>query len=417
MLSPALRGVEEDVEENALSEATAYPLSGITVVDLGQIYNGAYATFLMAMAGADVVKIEPPGGEPLRRRAETGTGALPFAMLNSNKRKIVLDLKTESGCELLRRMAAEADVLLENFSPATMGDLGLGAESLMAANPRLIYASGSGYGRSGPYRDNLAMDLSVQAISGVMSITGQPGQPPVRSGATLCDFLGGIHLYGAVMTALYERERTGKGRLVEVSMQEAVYSSLASGLGMMQKLGGAVPPRVGNRHAGLAIAPYNVYEATDGHVAVLCVVERHWPKLLACMGREDLLDDPRFADNKTRVAHVDEVDAIVGAWVAGLGKEEVFEQVRRHGIPSAPVKDLTEVWVDPHMHERGMLEWIDHPDYGRIVVQRSPLRYEGVPQMPLQPSRALGADTAEVLAGWLGLAEDEIAALEQDGVI
>jgi formyl-CoA transferase len=400
-----------------LSEAPDYPLSGITVIDLGQIYNGSYATFLMAMAGADVIKIEPPGGEPLRRRAETGTGALPFAMLNSNKRKIVINLKTEAGAALLRQMTARADVVLENFSPGTMEDLGVGPEVLMAENPRLIYASGSGYGRSGPYRDNLAMDLSVQAISGVMSITGYSDRPPVRSGATLCDFLGGVHLYGAVMTALYERSVTGRGRLVEVSMQEAVYSSLASALGMMQKSGGAVPPRVGNRHAGLAIAPYNVYEAKDGAVAILCVVERHWPNLLKCMGREDLADDPRFVDNKTRVAHVDEVDALVGDWVARQGKDEVFEKVRRHGIPSAPVKDLTEVWVDPHMHERGMLEWIDHPEHGRIVVQRSPLRFEGVGQMPLQPSRALGADRDEVLGEWLGLSDDEIDGLEEAGAI
>ena len=400
-----------------MNDASPYPLSGITVVDLGQIYNGSYATFLMAMAGADVIKVEPPGGEPLRNRAETGTGALPFAMLNSNKRKIVLNLKTEAGRQILLKMVRQADVFLENFSPSTTENLGVGPEVLQAENPRLIYASGSGYGRSGPYRDNLAMDLSVQAISGIMSITGYPDGPPLRSGATLCDFLGGVHLFGAVMTALYERERTGRGRLVEVSMQEAVYMTLASGLGMMQKQGGAVPPRVGNRHAGLAISPYNVYEAKDGYVAILCVVERHWPNLLRCMGREDLADDPRFKDNKTRVEYVDEVDEIVGSWVARNSRDDVFERVRQHGIPSAPVKDLTEVVIDPHMHERGMLTHLEHPEYGPIVVPRSPLRFEGAPLMPLEPSAALGAHSREILGDWLGMAADEIDALERDGVI
>jgi len=394
-----------------------YPLSGITVVDLGQIYNGSYATFMMAMAGADVIKVEPPGGEPLRVRAETGTGALPFAMLNSNKRKIVLNLKTARGQALLKQMVRKADVLLENFSPGTTEGLGVGPEVLQAENPRLIYASGSGYGRSGPYRDNLAMDLSVQAISGVMSITGNTGMEPLRCGATLCDFLGGVHLYGAVVTALYERERTGKGRVVEVSMQEATYATLASAIGMMYKQGGERPPRVGNRHAGLAIAPYNVYRAKDGYVAILCPRERHWPNLLRCMGREDLLDDPRFVDNRTRCEHIDMVDLVVGEWVAGLGKEEVFARVREHGIPSAPVRELDEVVHDAHMHQRGMLVEIDHPDYGPIVVPRSPLRYEGVPEMEIRPSAHLGADTREVLAGFLGLDAAEIESLEADGVV
>ena len=400
-----------------MSDSGPYPLSGITVVDLGQIYNGSYATFMMAMAGAEVIKIEPPGGEPLRIRAETGTGAVPFAMLNSNKRKVVLNLKTPRGREILLRMVKKADILLENFSPGTTESLGIGPDALQAANPRLIYASGSGYGRSGPYRDNLAMDLSVQAISGVMSVTGNPDEPPLRCGATLCDFLGGVHLYGAVMTALYERERTGRGRLVEVSMQEAAYTSLASAIGMMYKLGGAIPPRVGNRHAGLAVAPYNVYRAKDGYVAILCAIDRHWFKLLTCMGREDLADDPRFADNRARCEHVDLVDQIVGDWVAQHGKEEVFEKVRRHGIASAPVRELPEVVHDAHMHERGMLVEIEHPDYGRIVVPRSPLRYEGVPLMPIRPSAHLGEHSREVLGEWLGLPQAEIDELERDGVI
>jgi formyl-CoA transferase len=192
---------------------------------------------------------------------------------------------------------------------------------------------------------------------------------------------------------------------------------LASAIGMMYTQGGARPPRVGNRHAGLAIAPYNVYRAQDGYVAILCPRERHWPNLLRCMGRHDLLDDPRFVDNKTRCRHIDAVDLVVGEWVAGLAKEEVFARVREHGIPSAPVRELDEVVRDPHMHARGMLVEIDHPDYGPIVVPRSPLRYEGVPEMPIRPSAHLGAHTREVLSGFLGLDAAEIASLETEGAV
>ena len=394
-----------------------YPLEGITVIDLGQIYNGAYATFLMAMAGAEVIKVEPPAGEPLRRRGADGGSALPFAMLNSNKRSVVANLKTERGRALLVALAEKADVVVENFTPGTLERLGVGWAVLSAANPRLIYASGSGYGRTGPNRDHLAMDLTVQAVSGVMSVTGMPDGPPLKAGPAICDFLAGIHLYGAVVTALYERERTGVGRLVEVAMQEATYPALTSNLGLWQRTGGDVPMRTGNQHGGLSIAPYNVYPAADGHVAIICVVEAHWTNLLAAIGRADLVDDPRFADNVARVAHRGQVDELIGGWTATLGKEKVFETMRRHHVPAAPVRDLVEVMNDPHMHGRGMLHWVDHPEAGRVVLPSSPLRYDGVEQIKPSPSAGLGQHNAEIYGDWLGLSADELARLAADGVI
>jgi CoA:oxalate CoA-transferase len=198
------------------------PLAGITVLDFGQIYQGPYATLLMAKAGANVIKIEPPGGEPLRRRvlaSGEGDTTLPMAMLNANKRAVTLNLKSERGRDLLKQMAARADVLLENFSPGTLDGLGVGYAVLQPINPRLIYATGTGFGISGPDRDNLAMDFTIQAASGIMSVTGAPDGPPMKAGPTLVDFMGGIHLYGAVMTALFHRAQTGLGQLVEVAMQ------------------------------------------------------------------------------------------------------------------------------------------------------------------------------------------------------
>ena len=400
-----------------MTMARAYPLEKITVVDLGQIYNGSYATFLMAMAGARVVKIEPREGEHLRKRGNVGGAGLPFAMLNSNKLSATLNLKSDRGRELLFEMVRRADVLLENFAPGTMDRLGCGWSKLHETNQRLVYAQGSGYGQSGPYRDYPAMDLTVQAMAGVMSVTGYADRPPVKAGPALCDFFGGVHLFGAVMAALYERESTGIGRAVDVSMQEAVYASLSSNLGLYYGSGGSVPMRTGNRHGGMAESPYNVYPTQDGYIAIICVGETHWKSLIAAMGRPELADDPRFASLKTRVANMDAVDAQVGEFTQRFTKQALFELLLKHRVPCAPVRDLDEVVNDPHMLARRALQWIDHPELGRIPVQSSPLRFEGVEPLPIVPSRRLGEDNATVFGDWLGLSADEIAALKSAAVI
>lgn len=397
--------------------APGYPLQGLTVVDLGQIYNGPYCTFLMAMAGARIIKVEAKGGENLRRRSVVGGAALPFAMLNSNKTFATLNLKTERGCELLRAMVSKADVLVENFAPGAMERLGVGYEALRAVNPRLVYGSGSGFGRSGPNMKYPAMDLTVQAIAGIMNVTGYADRPPVKAGPALCDFFGGVHLYGAIMTALYERERTGVGRLVEVSMQEAVYASLASNLGLHHSMGNSVPPRTGNRHGGLAEAPYNVYPTVDGHIAIICVSDAHWKALLKAMQREELLVDPRYASLKLRVEHMDEVDELVADFTARHSKKVLFDLLMSHRVPCAPVRDLDEVVNDEHMHARRALEWVEHPMYGRVCLPNSPMRYGGVEPIAIRPSGALGRDNQEVYGDWLGLSPDEISQLQAEEVI
>ena len=394
------------------------PLAGITVIDLGQIYQGPYATLLMAKAGANVIKVEPLTGEPVRLRAKVAKSAtFPFAMLNSNKRGITLDLKSAKGRELLKRMVAKADVLLENFAPGVMDRLGLGYAVLREVNPGLVYGSGTGYGLDGPDRDNLAMDLTVQAVSGIMSVTGFPDGPPLKAGPAVVDFLSGIHLYAAVVTALYERTITGAGRLVEVAMQETVYPALASNLSFLYNSEGGVPPRTGNKHGGLAIAPYNVYATADGHMAINVVKESHWEGLLDAMGRPELKADPRFKTNATRVEHMAIVDGLVEDWSKRLPRDEVMAQLKKYRVPSAPVRNLREVMHDPHMHQRGMLEWIDHPELGRIVVPTSPLRYHGADKVATTPSPTIGQHNDEVYGAWLGLSADEIAGLRAEGVI
>ena len=354
------------------------PLAGITVLDLGQIYNGP----LLRLPARDVGRTGDQG-RAARRRGHARSqpaGALKsyaFMMLNGNKETVTLNLKSERRRELLRGLATHADVLLENFSPGTMDRHGVGSAALRAINPRLVYAAGTGFGSTGPHRDYLAMDITVQAMTGVVAITGNDGEPPLKAGPALCDILGGVHLYSAITTALFRRERTGEGATLDVAMQDAVFPTLTTALGAYYMRGGE-PPRTGNHHQGMAVAPYNVYAARDGHVAIICIRERHWASLLTAMGREELADDPRFADMRTRARHMEATDAVVEAWTSTLPKAEVFRTCQQHDVICAPVQSLDDVLHDPHLLERGALAKLPHEHYGEVVLPSTALRFEDV---------------------------------------
>jgi CoA:oxalate CoA-transferase len=391
-------------------------LEGLVVLDLGQIYNGPYAGLLMALGGAEVIKVEPPGGDLLRRRGERVSGAMyPFCALNSNKLGMTVDLKAEAGRELLLELAERADVLIENFRPGVTERLGIGPDAVRERNPRLVYGSGSGFGASGPYRDYPAMDVTVQAMSGVMSITGWPDQPPVKAGPAIADFLGGIHLYAGIVGGLLQRERTGEGCWVEAAMLDAVFPSLASSLGLLFGAQGSVPLRTGNRHNGLAEAPYNAYETSDGYVALICVSDAHWRALLAAMGREDLAGDHRFADMAARVHNVDDVDQIVSEFARGWSTEALFDHLRAHRVPCAPVRDLGEVANDPHLLERRMLQPREHPAMGEVTLFSSPIRYGDAPVPEVVPSPALGEHNRAVVARLLDAPDARCDELEAAG--
>jgi len=373
------------------------PLSGIRVIDLTQVYNGPYATFLMAMGGADVIKVEPPGGEHLRRRQRDGGGQFPFAMLNGGKRFVELDLKTPEGLQTLEQLLADADLLVENFRPGVLARLGLTKERLEEINPNLILASSSGFGQVGAYRDYPAMDLAVQAMSGIVSVTGNRNDTPVKAGPAVSDFLAGIHLYAAAVTALLERERTGKVRSVEVAMLEASYPTLASNLGQYFANPETFVPRTGNRHPGMSLSPYNIYEAADGYIAIVNNNDRQFQILSECSGRNWHLDE-RFATTRQRVRNEDALDAAITEWTLTLPKEEIFQLLVKAGVPCAPVRELNEVVNDANLHDRGALKWIDHEEYGPLVVPTSPLVFEGLERSLRWNSRPLGADQEEVLA-------------------
>ena len=389
----------------------ALPLDGITVLDLGQIYQGPYAGFLLSMAGARVIKIEQTRGEPLRARGDS----LPYAALNSSKEAVTLDLKSSEGREMFLGLAASADVVLVNYAPGVPEKLGIDAESLWKVNPQLVFAHASGFGLSGPDSAQTAMDITVQAHMGPMSVTGHPDQPPVKAGVAFVDFLGGAHLYGAIVSALFDAQRTGKGRLVETSMAEATYHTLCSNMLSWHQTGAS--PRTGNKHAAMGVAPYDVYQCSDGHVALISVTNRHWRSVLEVIGREDLLTDPRFRHNTDRAAHMGAVDELVEEWTRQRSREDVASLLGAAGVPIAVVRNVEEVVKDQHLIERQFLQWVSHPTLGEIPLPHSPLRFHGSTLRELDLFHAIGEDNESVYGEFLDLTAAEIEALRERGVV
>lgn len=408
---PAVKETPMRDEDTSLERPL--PLSGIRVLDLGHVFQGPYATFLMAMAGADVIKIEPPQGDMSRRRGRDGD--YPFRALNGCKRGVMLNLKTSRGRELLLEMARKADVLVENFAPAVMPRLGLGADAFMQVNPRLIYASASGFGSTGPYAEKLALDLTIQAMSGMMSTTGEKGGRPLKAGVPVADFMSGATLYGAIATALFERERTGRGRVLEVSMLESLYATLLPSAGHVYA-SNKVPQRTGNRHVADSYVPFDTFEAKDGWVAIVCATDEHWQNFTEAMGRHDLRDDPSLRQLKGRIERIEELTAEISAWAGGLTRDEITQLCQRFHVPSAPLRYVNEVLEDPHLLARGFLTH-QVTDNGTVALPNSPIRYEGSSLRPLQPPPRLGQHTDEVLAELCGLTAAQLAELHSDGVI
>lgn len=387
------------------------PLDGVRVLDLGQIYQGGYSGLLLSYLGADVVKVEPPWGENVRTRSEDGKPP-QFQFLNATKRGITLNLKSEHGKRTLLELVEEADVLLENFARGKMDDLGVGYETLSDANPELIYAHGSGYGDDGPYADYPAMDLTVQAMSGVMNTTGYPDQPPVKAGPAICDFMGALHLVVGIVGALYQRESTGEGQYVEVGMFDTMFPTLASPVSSLVDQNDA-PPRTGNKHSGLAIAPYNSYEVADGHVTIICIAERHWASLTEVIGRPELADMEKYSSKAKRAQHIDEVDGYIQEWLADKRKGAVMEALLDAGVPSAPVKTVEEIVEDPHLEHRNMIERLPNQTDGRdeIPVPGMPIKFSEAEEPEIVRAPFLGEHTDEVLSELLGYSESKIDAL------
>jgi len=392
------------------------PLEGMLVLDMGQIYNGPYAGLQLSFMGARVLKIEPPDGDVLRRRKRE-TEPYPLVMLNSNKESIVLDLKQPRAKEIFLALVAKADVLIENFAAGVMDRLGLGYDVLSKLNPRLVYGGSSGFGLDGPYRDLAAMDVTIQAMSGITNATGDADGPPTKAGAAVCDFLAGIHLCAGILGALVQRERTGTGQRVEIAMHEAAVTALASAMGAVMDGDEGIPDRTGNRHPALAMAPYNTYRCSDGYVAIFTAAERHWQSMCKMLGRKDLAEHPEFSSTVGRAKRMAEVDDVVGAWTLPRTKDEVLTLLNEAHVPCAPVKTAREVSTDPHLEARGYWVDIDHPRRGRTRVPISAIRlHTGGKSEIRSPAPTLGQHTDAVLGELLGIKADELARLRADHV-
>lgn len=400
-----------DSDPGADDPTRPLPLDGVVVLDLGQIYQGPYAGLLLAYSGARVIKVEHPRGEALRGHSHQ----LPFAMLNSSKEIVSLDLKLPRGRELFIQLAGGADAVLCNFAPGVPERLGIDAETLWQTNPKLVFAQASGYGLDGPDAQRTAMDVTVQAHMGVMSINGFADRPPVKSGATFIDFLGGTHLYGAVVTALFEAQRTGRGRLVSTSMAEAAYYTLTTSLQAWQLHG--VTGRMGNRNAAMSVSPSNVYPCSDGHIALIAAMNSHWRSVLEVIGRADLLGDERLRSNAGRCEHMDEVDELVTAWTSGRTRAEAAAALSAAGVPVAEVREVTDVVHDDHMIERGFLQWTELDGLGEIPLAHSPLRWHGSDMREVEPYRPVGADNEPIYREFCGLEADDLAALAAERII
>lgn len=397
------------------------PLEGLTVLDLGQIYLGPYCGMLMARMGATVIKIEPPAGEPIRFRRDPGLPIVAFDLLNAGKRGLRIDLKQPAGRDLFLRLVGQADVVIENFGPGTLERLGLGYDVLAQTNPGIVMGSGSGYGSYGPYRDFKAMDITVQAMAGVMAATGFDGAPPVKAGVAVADFGGGVHLLAAILAALLQRGRTGRGQHVEVSMHDALIPMLASNIAGFIESEGTVPQRTGNRHGGLGICPYNVYQTADGWLAILGITDRHWSSLVKLMDRPDLEGDADLRTNAGRVRRLAEVDDQIEQWSSTLTTEQALEQVRGADVPCAPVVGVAELFTDPHVRARGVLRQITGTDGAPQWVLGSPIKLgaglDADNTDAPSPPPSLGEHSDEVLTELLALTPGELAELRQDGVI
>ena len=387
------------------------PLEGITVLDLGQIYQGPYAGFLLSMAGARVIKIEQTRGEPLRARGDS----ISYASINSSKEAITLDLKSDEGKSMFMGLAKKSDVVLVNYAPGVPEKVGIDASSLWEVNPRLVFAHASGFGLSGPDAQQTAMDITVQAHMGPLSVTGHTDQDPVKAGVAFIDFLGGAHLYGAIVTALLDVERTGEGRLVETSMAEATYHTLCSNLLSWHQTGTAT--RTGNKHAALGVAPYDVYQCLDGHVALISVTNKHWRAVLEVIERTDLFEDARFRHNTDRAQHMQDVDDLVKGWTCSRPRSDVAERMSKAGVPIAIVRTVDEVVNDAHLIEREFLQWVTHDTLGDIPLPHSPLRFHGSRLRELEVFHPVGADNEAIYQEFLGLTPDEINERQDRNVI
>lgn len=400
-----------------MSEKTGGALAGIRVLDLTRALAGPYCTMFLGDMGAEVAKVEQPGvGDDSRGWGPPfiGDESAYFLAINRNKKGLAIDMKSTEGIELVRRLACKADVLIENFRPGTMDRFGLGEATLRDLNPRLIYASLSGFGSDGPMKDWPGYDLIIQAWGGFMSITGRPDGEPTKVAVAIIDIVAGLMLGKAILAALFARERSGIGQKVDTSLLEAEVACLIP-YGSDYLASGRVPGRNGNAHPN--IVPYQSFTTADGYMVVGAASESNWQRLCQAIQKPDLAKNPRFINNAQRVAHRQELIPILTDVFLQRDTASWIKLLSESGIPCAPVKTIDQVFSDPQVLHRKMLLEVEHPTAGKVRMAGMPVKFSATPSSLRLPPPTLGQHSEEVLGSWLAMDRDEIAELRRKCVI
>ena len=393
-----------------------HPLAGVRVLELGQIIAGTYGAQVLSDLGAEVIKIEAPEGDLGRIPSvapHRGVSTL-FLTFNRNKKSVVLNLKTEAGRALFYELVKLSDVVIDNFRAGVLERLKVDYATLEAINPRIIQCSVTGFGSEGAYKDYPALDIIVQAISGHMAFTGEPGRPPARVGIPLADLSGGIFSCKGILAALYERSRTGRGCRVETSMFDGMLN-LLSYIGTLYLTAGELPAPQGSAHE--FTVPWQAFEAKDGYVVIATRQDNFWRKLAAVLGVPGLAEDPRFATNPKRLEHRAELVAIMESVLRTRTVAEWLLLLRSAEVPAAPVNNLDGAFAEPPVAERAMIVEYDHPDAGRVRLPGNPIKLAGAPPTPSNPAPRLGEHTDAVLRDLLGLSAERIEELRQQGAV
>jgi crotonobetainyl-CoA:carnitine CoA-transferase CaiB-like acyl-CoA transferase len=401
---------------NDTENGWAGPLQGLRVIDLTRVLAGPFCTQSLGDLGAEIWKIEPPErGDETRHFPPFIAGESHYFLgVNRNKKSLVIDLQHPQGAEILRRLVARADILVENYRPGVMDRLGLGYDCLAALNPRLVYCAISGFGLTGPLRDKPSFDIVTQALTGALSINGERGHLPVKLGIPLGDMVGGVFGPMAILAALHERTLTGRGRLIDISL----YDGLIGMLGYFAQLAfitGEDPPPMGSSHPN--IVPYGSFPASDGAIIIAVLSESFWGKLCEALERPDLATDARFATPTLRRDRRDEVDRIIAEVTITRTVAEWERRLAACDVPHAPVLGVTAALVHPQAQAREMVVNVEHPSAGSLSLAGRPIKFPGSPQRLSTAPPTFGQHTAAVLRDELDYSDAEIATLRRDGVI
>lgn len=398
------------------TESNTGPLAGVKVLDLSRILTGPYCTMALADFGAEVIKIERPGaGDDTRHWGPPfidGESAY-YLSINRNKQSVTVNIATDEGREIIHKLARDADVVVENFRPGTAERLGVGYEQLRQINPRIIYCSISGFGQTGPYRDRPGYDALAQAMSGMMSITGDPDGPPTKHGMSIADIGAGMWALFAISSALFHREKTGQGQAIDVALMDAQISWLTYAAGNYFA-SGQPPARFGSAHP--SIVPYQPFETSDGYIMIAVGNDRLWQQFCEAAGHPELIDKPGYATGAERVTNREEVIATVAEIMRQHSTDDWMQRLETAGVPAGPISTIDEVMTNPHVHAREMVIDLEHPTLGTIKNVGNPAKLSETPARYTSAPPLLGQHTDQILTT-LGYTPDQITTLRTQGII